>query len=212
MPVPRHPSPPRPTRPDSNGDASVNSNITPPPEFPGSTGYPFVRQLTSSTPLSQLGPVERSKALDSRKVAMKPYLQFMCGPLLRYDTVDEHGVWHGAALIVSECCCFSSGLWVGANTRPSGTWGTSTVAADAGSTYEPYPTLKYRCYPQRPAPHQGQHNAQGTENVDMAPRSTASPTSLHLGNQANDEHLGAPHVQGESVLGAEIYVYSGRVG
>jgi hypothetical protein len=33
---------------------------------------------------------------------MNPYLQFMCGPLLRYDTVDEQGVWHGAALIVSE--------------------------------------------------------------------------------------------------------------
>jgi hypothetical protein len=58
-------------------------------------------------PLSQLSPLERSKALNSRKIAMEPYLQFMCGPLLRYDTVDEHGVWHGAALIVSECCCFS---------------------------------------------------------------------------------------------------------
>jgi len=26
----------------------------------------------------------------------------MCGPLLRYDTVDEQGVWRGAALLVSE--------------------------------------------------------------------------------------------------------------
>lgn len=25
----------------------------------------------------------------------------MVGPLLRYDTVDENGLWHGAALIVS---------------------------------------------------------------------------------------------------------------
>lgn len=33
---------------------------------------------------------------------MNPYLQFMCGPLLRYDTMDERAVWHGAALIVSE--------------------------------------------------------------------------------------------------------------
>lgn len=37
---------------------------------------------------------------------MEPHLQFICGPLLRYDTVDELGKWHGAALIVSECCCF----------------------------------------------------------------------------------------------------------
>ncbi len=34
---------------------------------------------------------------------MNPILQFMAGPLLRYDTVDEDGVWHGAAMIVSEC-------------------------------------------------------------------------------------------------------------
>lgn len=32
---------------------------------------------------------------------MSPYLQFMVGPLLRYDTVDENGLWHGAVLIVS---------------------------------------------------------------------------------------------------------------
>ena len=108
MPVPRHPSP-RPTHLDSNGDASVNSNITPSPGFPGSNGIPFVRQPSSSMdeiPLSQRSPLERSKALNFRKTVMQPYLQFMCGPLLRYDTIDEHGIWHGAALIVSECCCF----------------------------------------------------------------------------------------------------------
>ena len=41
---------------------------------------------------------------------MEPRLQFMCGPLLRYDTNDEYGIWHGVALIVSECCSFSLGL------------------------------------------------------------------------------------------------------
>jgi hypothetical protein len=41
---------------------------------------------------------------------------------------------------------------------------------------------------------------------------TASPTSLHFGNQVNDEHLEGPHVQEQSALGAEIYVYSGRLG
>lgn len=110
--MPSHPSPsPRPTScPDSHGDASINSNIQVAPtlEFPGSTGYPFVRRPSPSMdeiPLSQLSPLERSKALNFRKTLMQPYLQFMCGPLLRYDTVDERGVWHGAALIVSECCC-----------------------------------------------------------------------------------------------------------
>lgn len=44
--------------------------------------------------------VERSRT--QRAARMKPHLQFMVGPLLRYDTVDENGVWNGAALIVSQ--------------------------------------------------------------------------------------------------------------
>jgi hypothetical protein len=130
---------------------------------------------------------------------MQPYLQFMCGPLLRYDTVDEHGVWHGAALVVSECCCFSLGLWIGANR----TRGTSTVAADASSTYELYPTLKYRWGLQHSAP---QHTTQGAEDVDIGSR------LMTAGNQVDDEHLEGPHVQEQSAPGAEIYVYSGRLG
>lgn len=40
---------------------------------------------------------------------MHPNLQFMCGPLLRYDTVDERGVWRGAAMIVSEWLFYHDG-------------------------------------------------------------------------------------------------------
>ena len=50
--------------------------------------------------MSILSAVERSQYL--RAVRMNPYLQLMVGPLLRYDTVDELGVWHGACLIVCE--------------------------------------------------------------------------------------------------------------
>jgi hypothetical protein len=75
--------------------------------------------------------------------------------------------------------------------------------------YEPYPTLKYRCDLQHPAPHHRQHSAQGAEDVDLL---TASPTSLHFGIQVNDEHPEGLHVEEQSVLGAEIYVYNGRVG
>ena len=60
-----------------------------------------MRPSMDENPLAQLSPVERSHNLNLRKRVMQPYLQYMCGPLLRYDTVDEHGVWHGAALIVS---------------------------------------------------------------------------------------------------------------
>jgi hypothetical protein len=47
-----------------------------------------------------MGAVERTQAL---KVArMTPHLQFMCGPLLRYDTVDANKFWRGFVLIVSK--------------------------------------------------------------------------------------------------------------
>ena len=111
MPVSRPPPPP--TYPDSSKDVDGMLEITPPPRFPSpnlrQTGYPFVRQLYPSMdemPLSQHRPVERSQILQLKKNFMDPYLQFICGPLLRYDNVDEHGVWNGAALIVSKCYCF----------------------------------------------------------------------------------------------------------
>jgi hypothetical protein len=106
MPAPGQPSP-FPPYPDGSGDASFN--VIPPPRFPSpeqfrQTGYPFVRQpgpFMGDTPGSHLSAAERSQAFKHRKRFMDPYLQFTCGPLLRYDNVDSHGVWRGAALIVS---------------------------------------------------------------------------------------------------------------
>ena len=49
--------------------------------------------------LTTMNPVERTQHL--RAGTMNPMLQLMCGPLLRYDTV-ENGVWYGAAMVVSE--------------------------------------------------------------------------------------------------------------
>ena len=54
---------------------------------------------TSSSKLTQMSAVERSQAF--KVVHMKPHLQLMVGPLLRYDTIDE-GVWNGFALVVSK--------------------------------------------------------------------------------------------------------------
>jgi hypothetical protein len=110
------------TQPNGNGIADTQSSVRAPPPVlsaPLQNGHPVAYQPPPSrpdiiqgmrpsfdqNPLSQLSPVERSRTLKLRKVMMNPRLQFMCGPLLRYDTVDEHGVWHGAALIVSECSC-----------------------------------------------------------------------------------------------------------
>jgi len=119
MGAPGEPSSP-PGQPEGNGNLGAPVGVPGPPS-PAlrhvlQTGYPFVFQPPPSDPgvfhgvrpsferssLSQLSPVERSQALNLRKRTMHPYLQYMCGPLLRYDTIDGHGIWHGAALIVSE--------------------------------------------------------------------------------------------------------------
>jgi len=121
MPAPGHPSPGPTQQPHTNGDGSAQTNIPLHSHYLSphlqQTGYPFVHSPSGSVSpalqggvrpsmdenrLTQLGPVERSQNLNLRKRIMQPYLQYMCGPLLRYDTVDEHGVWHGAALIISK--------------------------------------------------------------------------------------------------------------
>jgi hypothetical protein len=123
MPAPSHSSPGPTQQPYTNGDGSAQMNMPLPSPHLSThlqqTGYPFVRPPSGSVspalqggvrpsmdenPFARLSPVERSQNLNIRKRTMQPYLQFMCGPLLRYDTVDEHGVWHGAALIVSKYC------------------------------------------------------------------------------------------------------------
>jgi hypothetical protein len=56
---------------------------------------------TSSSRVTDMTPVERSQLF--RVARMEPHLQVMVGPLLRYDTIDERGVWNGFTLIVSKC-------------------------------------------------------------------------------------------------------------
>ena len=98
FPMPGPPSlPPRTHRPSA-------SSFQRPPRGPrtshdsrSETSPPIVR--TNSAHLAQLPPAERSRM--QRAPRTDPYLQFMVGPLLRYDTVDENGLWHGAVMIVS---------------------------------------------------------------------------------------------------------------
>jgi len=115
---------------------------------------------------------------------MNPYLQFMCGPLLRYDTTDADGVWRGAAMVVT---------------------------ADAGSTYEPYPTLKYYWDPKQSVPHHSQLGVQGGPVVDLGPH-PADPMAQHFHNFADAMPFEGPTVQEQRVLGTEIYVHGGRGG
>ncbi|KAJ3537495.1 hypothetical protein NM688_g6678 [Phlebia brevispora] len=138
--------------------------------------------------LAHMSPVERSNNL--RVSNMRPILQLMAGPMLRYDTVDEEGVWHGAALIVT---------------------------ADAGSIYDPYPTLTYVWDPDRPvtAPPMSRvrlhtstrSNGHNGHSYILAPH-PADPLSNVL-PAANEAPIPpGPHAMQDSVPGQEIYVYT----
>jgi hypothetical protein len=192
---------------------------TPPPFGPSphllQSGYPFVHPSSPSAPpaahsphpsfdgsqQSHLSAAERSQSHQTRK--MNPYLQFMCGPLLRYDTVDERAVWHGAALIVSELPVRTDFVARALTRRAS-------TAADAGSIYTPPPNLAYSWDPdQQISPRQ--HHVGNGHMIDLGPH-PADPLARPFQDLEENEHFHGPNVQEQRVYGQEIYVYSGRGG
>ncbi|EJF62578.1 hypothetical protein DICSQDRAFT_84388 [Dichomitus squalens LYAD-421 SS1] len=140
---------------------------------------------------ANMSAVERSKHL--RVARMNPHLQYMVGPLLRYDTVDEQGVWRGAAMIVT---------------------------ADAGSVYEPLPTLTYHWDPDlTPSGSQlKRHVSSRThgQSFDLGPHpadpmSIVTPGSPTRENETYGNGHDA-HVERRRVEGKELYVYYGNGG
>ncbi|KAI0806950.1 hypothetical protein C8Q74DRAFT_1312933 [Fomes fomentarius] len=151
------------------------------------SGYPFPNHADASETTSRtestlsgtanstysmfanMNAVERSRHL--RVARMSPHLQFMCGPLLRYDTVDGQGIWRGAALIVT---------------------------ADAGSVYEPVPTLTYHWDPnQSMSGNLQRHTSTRThgQSFDLAPH-PADPMSIV--SPGNVEATNGVNIKGES--------------
>ncbi|KDQ59418.1 hypothetical protein JAAARDRAFT_77553 [Jaapia argillacea MUCL 33604] len=171
MPTPSFPS--GSTRPESPSP-SWSAHFQPPE---GSARFPEPSQLTHMT------AVERSQQL--RVARMDPHLQFMVGPLLRYDTV-ENGVWNGAAMIVTS---------------------------DAGSTYEPHPILTYEWDPDRPSfldresQQQVLHKARSFE-LPPHPADPHSPSARVLNGSSSH----GPNTQRQQVPGHEIWVYAGNGG
>lgn len=165
--------------------------------YASSTSLSIERSVASGSSgisLAQMPPVERSRA--QRLARMEPYLQFMAGPLLRYDTVDENDLWRGAALIVT---------------------------ADSGSSYEPFPVLTYQWDPEeiaRPSPStQGSYPGYDLSPHPADPHATAlaGPSAqLHDTNEAYfGDYKGKGNTrndQTQHVTGQEIYVYSGNGG
>ena len=125
----------------------------------------------------------------SVKVAMlhlHAYVQLLIIALYRYDTIDEQGLWHGAALIVT---------------------------ADAGSVYEPHPHLTYEWDPTLRVSGHARKNT--LSSFDLGPHpadphstilpSSPSPTDYYASN-------GTASTFHQSVAGQEIWVYGGQGG
>lgn len=99
--------PPSPPPKDDRYQNSIYSSVGSPPSIGPAWSQSTYDEPPAQDPwvyptqhLAHMSPVERSQNL--RVASMHPILQFMAGPLLRYDTVTEDGVWHGAAMVVSE--------------------------------------------------------------------------------------------------------------
>ncbi|KAJ3761059.1 hypothetical protein EV360DRAFT_93213 [Lentinula raphanica] len=163
----------------------VKDDIYTDPSFHLPSGVESQKSISSSQ-LSRLSAVERSRTL--RVARMDPHLMFMVGPLLRYDTTDEHGIWHGAVLIVTS---------------------------DAGSTYEPHPTLIYEFDPDRlPRHHNKTKKDLAGKSFDLGPH-PADPHSTSLpisASQANGHTTSGPHFTSEQSAAQEIWVYPGAGG
>ena len=194
---------------------------------PQNTDPDNVSPLASSShiqSISSMTALERSRNL--RVAKMKPPLQFMVGPLLRYDTI-ENGIWKGAALIVSECAFYlyfysiSSLLNYGILTHPL--W----EASDAGSYYDPPPTLRFYYDHSLPAP-----KFRRSTHIHRAPSRATTPkrtpsnsyhslqlstsnstsTSSPIQDAYGRVSEASPSTQAVAVTGQEIWVYCGNGG
>ncbi|KAF7295060.1 C-CAP/cofactor C-like domain-containing protein [Mycena indigotica] len=165
--------------------ASRPSTPRPPPLPPKDESY-FARRTKTesiSSSFATMTAVERSEV--QRIARMDPHLQFMVGPLLRYDTV-KNGVWRGAVLIVT---------------------------ADSGSVYDPHPTLSFEWDPDSSPANSLPSPIQDRPSYDLGPH-PADPSALHTlsnGIQFTASNGGSrgPHFRKEHVPGHEIWVYVG---
>ncbi|KAJ7273561.1 hypothetical protein B0H12DRAFT_1089992 [Mycena haematopus] len=146
------------------------------------SGQTTTKSSITSSHLTTMSAVERSQAL--RIPRMEPHLQFMVGPLLRYDTVED-GVWHGAVLIVT---------------------------ADSGSVYEPHPMLSFEWDPDlQPKARPKAHRAK-LSSFDLGPHPADPGTFNGLATHGNDKMAPGPNARREQVPAHEIWVYAGHTG
>lgn len=201
--------------PSIQQDTALPGHLRPPVPHQQPMNQPaFPSHAQPSIPteqLTHLTAVERSKIL---KVArMEPHLQFMCGPLLKFDTIDSQHTWLGAALIVT---------------------------ADAGSMYEPHPRLSYEWDPDKLTPSTIRERSNGSrtgyppsvQSSSSNPRNGNGHLSFDLGPHPADPHstvlpgspistsasistmadMPGPNAKREDSYGQDIWVYAGSGG
>jgi hypothetical protein len=148
-------------------------------------------QGTISYPGPPKSAVERSEMLNAPP-RMTPHLQLMCGPLLRYDTVDSQGIWYGAVMVVT---------------------------ADAGSQYDPHPMLHLEWDPLRPVHTGANRHLRGRSTSSMPspmsppgmpgyPQPTPYPSEPSFRHRFQPSHA----AQQTDLPGHEIWVYNGVSG
>ncbi|EJD46069.1 hypothetical protein AURDEDRAFT_63375 [Auricularia subglabra TFB-10046 SS5] len=131
---------------------------------------------SSSAPLTA---VERSR-LHPPPPRMDPHLQFMAGPMLRFDTIENGDTWLGACMIVT---------------------------ADAGSVYEPAPFLTLEWDPDR-RPDMSRLAPHPADAFPSVISSTPSQFLNAQANGNGD--AASPRKQSQRINGQEIWFYEGR--
>ncbi|KAF5354769.1 hypothetical protein D9756_005741 [Leucocoprinus leucothites] len=204
---------PRPTdgMPSTYHDAGFPKHFRPPAYSQPPTNQPHLTAVERSrmTRVARMDPY-----LQARKPTLSAYstynwcnFQFMCGPLLKFDTIDSNHTWLGAALIVT---------------------------ADSGSIYEPHPRLSYEWDPDSLTPSTlrmmfGDKNDQGYPEFARTASSNSQDRGGHLpyglGPHPADPHSTAsssrssststasgmpgPNARREDSYGQDIWFYAG---
>ena len=139
---------------------------------------------------------------------MKPHLQLMVGPLLRYDTI-ENGIWRGAVLIVGECTCSRIRSVLLSLDYVILTY-FLREASDAGSYYDPQPTLRFYYDHSLPPPGPSTHTRRAPPSNSHHGSDTA-PSSPIPDAYGKTSEIGL-RAQAMAVTGQEIWVYRGHSG
>lgn len=118
---------------------------------------------------------------------LHPHLQVMCGPLLRYDTIDiTRGVYRGACLLVT---------------------------LDAGSVYEPSPTMVLEWDPDWTADTRRSYDSSSLRShrtgvgLKATTISASLPSVVSSGLIPTGTSVRGPRWRTQSVIGTEIWVY-----